>query len=190
MTRDADDILNELLVMQAQQGDSVAMQQLVRRWHPKLIGYARKITERHDAAADVVQEGWIAIFRGLGRLKDPATFRSWAYRIVHHKAVDWIRSQSRQRKVKQGVGEQMEVSTSHDQSDESTDVDKLRDAIKLLSPEQQLLLRMFYNDGMPLKEVATVLQVPVGTLKFRLFSLRKQLKELIEREAKNDEAIN
>lgn len=184
MTRNADDILNELLVMQAQRGDSTAMQQLVRRWHPKLIRHARGITERHDVAADVVQEGWIAIFRGLHRLNDPATFRSWAYRIVHHKAVDWIRSQTRQRKVKQDVGEQMEAVESTATNEEATDVEKLRGAIKRLSSEQQSLLQMFYDDGMSLNEIAAVLAIPIGTLKFRLFSLRKQLKEMIERDTR------
>lgn len=184
MNRNADDILNELLVMQAQRGDSAAMQQLVRRWHPRLIRHARSITERHDVAADVVQDGWIAIFRGLHRLKDPATFRSWAYRIVHHKAVDWIRSQTRQRKVKQDVGEQMDAVSSPAMNEEVTDIEKLRAAIKQLTSEQQLLLQMFYDNGLSLNEVAEVLQVPKGTLKFRLFSLRKQLKELIERDTR------
>ncbi len=67
-------------------------------------------------------------------------------------------------------------------SEESTDVEHLRNAIVRLTAEQQLLLRMFYDDQMPLKEIAAVLAVPVGTLKFRLFSLRQQLKKMIERE--------
>ncbi len=180
MNRDADDILNELLVIRAQRGDPGAMQLLVRRWHGKLIRHARKLTERDDVAADVVQEGWIAIFRGLHRLKDPATFRGWAYRIVHHKSVDWIRSQTRQRKMNQDIGDQMVDPVSA--NSEESDVEKLCGAIKRLTPEQQVLLRMFYEENMPLKEIANVLSVPVGTLKFRLFTLRQQLKTMIERE--------
>ena len=95
MNRNADDILNELLVIRAQRGDESALQLLVRRWHPKLMLHARKLTEREDVAADVVQEGWVAIFRGLHRLKDPATFLGWIYQIVHNKSIDWIRSQTR-----------------------------------------------------------------------------------------------
>jgi len=182
MSRNADDILNELLVMRAQRGDASALQLLVRRWHPRLILHARKLTEREDVAADVVQEGWVAIFRGLHRLKDPATFRSWIYRIVHHKAVDWIRSQTRDRKINRDIGQRIASPMSRESSEESTDVEHLRHAIVRLTAEQQLLLRMFYDDQMPLKEIATVLAVPVGTLKFRLFSLRQQLKKMIERE--------
>ena len=65
MSRNADDVLNELLVMHAQRGDASAMQLLFRRGHPKLIVHAGKLTEREDVAADVVQESWWAIFRGL-----------------------------------------------------------------------------------------------------------------------------
>ncbi len=183
MNRDADDILNELLVLRAQRGDSVAMQQLVRRWHARLIRYAQKLTQSHDAAADVVQDGWLAIFRGMHRLNDPATFRSWAYRIVHHKSMDWIRSQTRQRKMQHEPAASVEASASTDLREELTGVEKLRRTIKHLSTEQQqLLLQMFYDDNMSLKEIAIVMTVPVGTLKFRLFSLRKQLKEMIERD--------
>ena len=182
MSRNADDILNELLVMRAQGGDATALQLLVRRWHPKLILHARKLTEREDVAADVVQEGWVAIFRGLHRLKDPATFRGWIYRIVHNKSVDWIRSQTRERKLNHDIGQQITSQIVRRPSEESTDVEHLRNAIVRLTAEQQLLLRMFYDDQMPLKEIAAVLAVPVGTLKFRLFSIRQQLKKIIEKE--------
>lgn len=178
MNRDADEILDELLVMRAQQGDEAATQLLVRRWHPRLIRHAQKLTERHDVAADVVQEGWLAIFRGLPRLKDPATFRAWAYRIVHHKSVDWIRQQARQREIHQEASEQPVASES---VEESAEIDELRVAIGRLSLEQQVLLRLFYHEEMSLKEIAAILCVPVGTLKHRLFSLRQQLKELMER---------
>lgn len=181
MNREPDEILNELLVARAQRGDSVALQGLVRRWHSRLIRHAHKLTERHDVAADVVQEVWVAIFRGLNRLQDPAAFRGWAYRIVHHKSMDWIRSQSHQRKMNQDVGQQL-TSTSAPETEQQTDVDKLRAAIERLTPEQQVLLRMFYDEGMALKEIAVVLAIPVGTLKFRMFSLRQQLKEMIERD--------
>jgi len=182
MPRTPDDILDELLVLRAQNGDSEALRVLVRRWHPKLIRHARKLTECDEAAADVVQEGWIAICRGLRRLKDPAIFRGWAYRIVHHKSMDWIRSQTRQRKLNEVAREQVVSPAAPEQPDTSNNVTALRTAIGRLTAEQQLLLRMFYNDQMPLKEIAVVMAVPIGTLKFRLFSLRKQLKQMIERE--------
>jgi len=182
MNRDADDVLNELLVLRAQNGDSEALQMLVGRWHPTLIRHARKLTEHDEAAADVVQEGWIAIFRGLRRLKDPAMFRGWAYRIVHHKSVDWIRSQTRQRRFNQVVSDQIVSPVPPRQPDEANDVEKLRTAIGRLTAEQQILLRMFYNDEMPLKEIAVVLAVPMGPLKSRLCSLRQQLKQIMERD--------
>jgi RNA polymerase sigma-70 factor (ECF subfamily) len=169
-------------VLRAQSGDSEAVRVLIRRWHPKLLRHARKLTECDEAAADVVQDGWIAIFRGLRHLKDPAIFRGWAYRIVHHKSVDWIRSQTRQRKLNDVARERIVSPTEPKQPDESNNVETLRTAIGRLTAEQQLLLRMFYNDQMPLREIADVMAVPIGTLKFRLFSLRKQLKQMIERE--------
>lgn len=125
MSRSADDILNELLVLRAQRGDASALQLLVRRWHPKLIRHARTLTDREDVGADVVQETWMATFRGLHRLKDPATFRGWIYRIVHHKSVDWIRSQTRERRLNRDIGEQITSPIARRPSEESTDVEHL-----------------------------------------------------------------
>ncbi len=183
MNRDADDILNELLVIRAQHGDAAAVRMLVQRWQPKLLRHARQLTERDDVAADVVQEAWLAIFRGLHRLQDPATFRSWAYRITHHKSVDWIRQQVRARKLDQAIGNRLVSRETSAASDAANDVEQLRRAMGQLTAEQQLLLRMYYDDQMALSEIATVLGAPVGTLKSRLFDLRKQLKHVIERDS-------
>ena len=110
------------------------------------------------------------------------SFRGWAYRIVHHKSVDWIRSQIRDRTIQHETVDQVVSRNPPKSAEESDDVEILKNALSRLTAEQQLLLRMFYDDQMPLKEIAGVLAVPIGTLKFRLFSLRQKLKEMIERD--------
>lgn len=177
MQRNADDILDELLVVRAQDSDLAAMQLLVRRWHSRLLRHAIKMTQREDVAADVVQESWLAICRGLTALKDPATFRSWVYRIVHNKSVDWVRKEMLQRKVERD--RKQEMATANEPA-VSEGIDDLQQAIASLPPEEQVLLRMYYRDEMPLKEISSILDVPVGTLKYRLFELRQQLKTIIE----------
>jgi RNA polymerase sigma factor (sigma-70 family) len=88
-------LVDELLVMDAQSGRVKAMEMLVCRWQKRLWRYACRLTGSPEAAWDVTQEGWLGIVRGLSRLSDPARFRPWAYRIVTNKANDWISKSAR-----------------------------------------------------------------------------------------------
>ena len=106
MKRQVDDILDELLVLRCQDGEAGAVDQLFRRWQPRLRRHAWRMTGEHDLADDAVQDAWMAILRGLSRLSDPATFPTWAYRIVTRKVVDLIRRKQRQRRAQQNLADQ------------------------------------------------------------------------------------
>lgn len=182
MDREPEQIADEWLVLAAQGGSQAAMEALVKRWQPKLLAHARQITGHHDAASDVVQESWLTILRSLDRLRDPAAFRGWAYRIVHGRAVDWIRRTKRQRDAIQKQAEepiQAEDTSTDNLADERQ---ALAVAMKHLTPEEKLLLRMYYLERMRIKEIAECLEMPAGTIKYRLFELRQNLKTLIEGE--------
>ncbi len=75
-------ILDELLVMRTQNGDMKAFSLLVKRWQPALLRQAYRLTRDDDAALDAAQEAWKAITNGIYRLKSPAAFRTWSFRIV------------------------------------------------------------------------------------------------------------
>src|SRR5262245_23880302 len=105
MSRSAERIQEELLVLDAQEGRREAFEDLFRRWHPRLLRFAWHLSGREDVARDVVQEGWIAIIKGLSGLSDPAAFPTWAYRIVRFKAADQARNQARQRELLEPTAE-------------------------------------------------------------------------------------
>jgi RNA polymerase sigma-70 factor (ECF subfamily) len=182
MGRDLQQITDEWLVLAARGGSSAALEALVRRWQPKLLAHACQVTGRRDAACDVVQEAWLSILRSLDRLRDPAAFRSWAYRIVHARAVDWVRHDKRRRDAskKQILEYQQVERTSARESAE--DRQALVAAMEKLQPDEKLLLRMYYLDRMRIVEIAAVLEIPSGTVKYRLYQIRKTLKSIIEGE--------
>ncbi len=68
-------IVDELLVMDAQNGRAKAMELLASRWQERLWRYAWRLTGDTEAAWDVTQEAWLGIVRGIMRLNDPARFR-------------------------------------------------------------------------------------------------------------------
>ena len=101
-----DDLLNiedQILVMDAQEGNTNAMQKLVSRWQKRLWQHALRLTCDNQAAWDVTQQTWLDIIKGLRKLHDPANFRAWAYRITTNKSIDWIRKTKTDKHVRYGT---------------------------------------------------------------------------------------
>lgn len=182
MDREPEQIADEWLVLSAQSGSATAMEALVRRWQPRLLAHARQVTGRTDVASDVVQEAWLAIMRSLEKLRDPAAFRSWAYRIVHARAVDWVRKNKRQRDVLEDQAPDEIPAPLESQHATGDKRPALAAAIEKLAAKQRVLLRMFYLERMRVREISAALGMPVGTVKYQLFQLRQQLKSLMEGE--------
>lgn len=188
MARSTDAILDEWLVLSAQGGEAEAFEALARRWHRRLIAHAFRRTGQAEGAAEAVQDAWLAIVRGLPTLDDPARFPGWAYRIVDHKAVDWVRRRGRRRSVERRIDTEDEAealapasSDSSPTEDERRDaVDRLRRLLLTLPGDQRAILSLFYTDGRSVREIAEVLGIPEGTVKSRLFHARKHLKLRME----------
>jgi RNA polymerase sigma factor (sigma-70 family) len=178
--RTAEDVHDELLVMQCQDGDGKSLVALVDRWQPRLLCHAMRLTREKEAARDVVQDAWVAIVRGLRRLDDPACFSPWAYRIVSNKCADWTRKRQRQRATFTSLAVEP-VAKESPAKDSQDDATALREAIRRLPHEQQAILSLFYVEELSIRDIAEALTLPAGTVKSRLHYARNNLKEIIER---------
>ena len=168
MQRTAEQVEEELLVIRCQEGDSGAAEALVARWERRLLRHALRLTGEAEAARDVAQESWLAIFRGLRALDDPARFGPWAYRIATRRCADWIRRKSRRRETS---AERLEPA-----ADPPSDSPDMRTLIRGLPAPSRAVLSMFYADEMSVAEIAEALGVPEGTVKSRLYTARERLR--------------
>jgi RNA polymerase sigma-70 factor (ECF subfamily) len=184
MERTADEIADELLVLNSQAGSAVAWKRLVHRWHPKMFAQAKRAAGSPEAAADITQEAWLAILRSIRRLDDPAKFRAWSHRIVANKTADWIRRKQSSRQLIQNVAEEKQpTEADHSQATDSArqeKVETVRNTIKQLPQEQRRLLALFYVEGKSIKEIAQRLSIPQGTVKSRLHSIRQEMKSQLK----------
>lgn len=172
----------ELLVLKCQDGDTVALAELVDRWQGRFVGHACRMMGQPDAARDAVQEAWLAIVRGLARLDDPARFAPWAYRIVSNKCVDWVRKQGRRRRMGQELEDRQRRDEELALRRPAGDLEHslLVEALQALPRDRQALLNLYYQDGFSVQEIADILEIPAGTVKSRLFHARNQLKQALE----------
>jgi RNA polymerase sigma-70 factor (ECF subfamily) len=173
MKRNSDNILIEWLVLNAQSGDTSALNQLVERLYPKLLSYSLRQLNDDEGARDVVQNVFEVLTKDLHRVADPAAFIGWVYQVTHRKGVDHIRRKQRRRKLQNQYAQEQLSADDETQKDDGL---ALCDVVKNLSPQAYHLVHLYYLEGFSTKEVALILSIPQGTVKSRLFQLRKQLK--------------
>ncbi len=177
MHRNSDQILTEWLVLNAQAGKAVAMDQLLRLWYPKFLRYATHQLRSGEAAKDVVQETLLTIAKTIGRLRDPVTFPKWAYRILHRRGVDFLRKEIRRRERETNDAASALASAAAPEESESRQ--DIGDALKELGELSYNVIHLHYLHGLSLREISTICDIPEGTVKSRLHSARQKLKKLL-----------
>jgi RNA polymerase sigma factor (sigma-70 family) len=170
MADESASIEDQLLVMDAQDGDARAMEKLVGRWQKRLWFHAFRLTGDHHAAWDVTQQSWLGIIKGLRKLHDPASFRAWAYRITTNKSLDWLK----RRKTAPQTGLDVEQNLSMEEKEQIGIVELLQK----LDANKRTVVSLFYFEELSVFEIAEALRIPPGTVKSRLANARQELKEL------------
>ncbi|MDP1563413.1 MAG: RNA polymerase sigma factor [Pirellulaceae bacterium] len=186
MQRSKRDILIELLVIQTQAGDERAAADLFELWNPSVLSFVNQRILNSQDANDVAQESWLAIMKGLNRLRDAATFPAWSLQIVHHKHTDFIRRQIRERENLKGRHQQLQAeqttSTAAQHQSQMADVGRaVEQEIGQLPLEDRRLLTLFYHQAMSIEEVSKITGRSVAAVKSKLFQLRQKIKTNIER---------
>ncbi len=173
--------MQDELVRRARQGDPEAFRVLVGSVADHLYAIAWRILRDPDRAQDALQQGLIAIWDHLPRLRDPDRFEAWAARIVVHASYREARGGRRWQST---VREIRLVTPSGRPDDGVLDRDLLERAFTRLTPEHRAVLVLRHFVGMPTIEVAETLGVPVGTVSSRLHYAARILRAAIEADSR------
>ena len=166
----------DLLVIAAQSGDIRAFESLFAAYNPALKRFAYRICSDEQLAIDAVQEAWITLSKTLRRLQDPRGFRIWAYKTVRWRITDMARKLP---PASQSLDTLPEDAAAASPVEPDATSDQLSALMKSLPGEERQLLALFYLDEMKMIEIASVLGIPVGTVKSRLNTARAHLREKV-----------
>ena len=156
--------------MDCQSGSVKALEILVSRWQKRLWHFAYNLTGDTEAAWDITQDSWLGIIKGLRKLHDPANFKAWAYRITTNKSIDWIR---KSKAVKQVSIEEIKDAPYKEKKETG-----VKELMAKLDVRKQVVLSLYYFEQLSVPEISMALKIPKGTVKSRLHSARRELKEL------------
>ena len=175
-------IVDSWLVLRSRDGDNKALGLLVKRWHKKLCKQAYWYTKDMNGAKDIVQDCWPKIIKKIHTLKEPRNFGSWALSIVTRKSLDRLRKNKREEKHNtQFYKDNSEINEQVSYRESDNLIHILRASIKELPEASQLVLNLFYLEELSIKEISEILELPLGTIKSRLFNAREKLKLIIKK---------
>jgi RNA polymerase sigma-70 factor (ECF subfamily) len=141
---------------------------------------AFSVLRHREDAEDVAQEALARAFRAFHQLRDRNRFRAWLVRLTWRLALDRRRSDRRREAREQVHVDVLPTSIGTEAVDNGYRARELWRAIDTLPDKLRMTLVLANIEGHDLSEVASLLRVPVGTVKSRLFLARKRLKEQLQ----------
>lgn len=151
---------------------------LYERFAPKMYGVCLRYTSDQEEAQDILQEGFIKVFKNLEKFRQEGSFEGWIRRIVINTAIEHFR----RRKHLQPVTEKEEAAI---ETTEESALDRLaeKDIIALvrqLSPGYRAVFNLYVIEGYGHKEIAEMLGISEGTSKSQLARAKAVLQRLVQ----------
>ncbi|NJL10305.1 MAG: sigma-70 family RNA polymerase sigma factor [Calothrix sp. SM1_7_51] len=171
--------VDNYLVQSCLQGDTRSFRLLYRRHSDKVRSILYQLCNNYYLD-DLVQEVFLRAWKGLPKFQGTATFSTWLYRITLNVASDQRKAAAQQRKQLQTLT--VKAARQQDAPDlmELHYQDLLQRALASLSFDHQTILVLHDLEGVPQKEIASILFIPVGTVKSRLFHARAAIRQFLQ----------
>jgi len=183
------------LVRDAQAGDRLAFEELVRRYDREVLRLALNLVHRNEEARDIYQESFLRVYRNLHRFRFECSFYTWLYRIVTNVALDHLRRRSSRREDQAPVLEDGEASTRDffDRQPETRATANperkflgeelgrhIQCALERLSPRERVVFELKHYQGLKLRAIGEMLGTSEETIKNSLFRATRKLRASLD----------
>ena len=168
-------VSDEALVYAIAGGANWAMESLYTRYHRLLYALAYRMVTDRQVAEDLLQDAFLAVWRRSDTYSPQAgAARSWLISILHHRAIDHLRKLRRRSVLVEAPLELLDTDEGAAYADVWEEAWRLvqgsqvRDALRLLPPEQRKVIELAYFQGWTHSEIAASTHTPLGTVKARM----------------------
>lgn len=172
----------------ARTGDHEAFGRLVRRHQRRVYATALHILQNHSDADDATQETFVRAYKGLSTFDGRSDFFTWLYRITVNTALNALRGGKRGAALAHRGGTEaahvggrpeslgQESNDPAQQSQRSAEVQRVLEAIAELSPSLRVTIVLATIEELPHKQIAEILEIPEGTVAWRVNEARRLLR--------------
>ena len=181
-------------MLRVQEGDAFAFEQLMERYHARLVRILRHVTGSDDSAEDLAQDVFLRVFRARAGYQPTAKFSTWLFHIAHNVASNAIRDRKRRKEVQtqnptgsqSGILslDQMAMASSGAMPvrrlDKVERAEMVRLAVDALNERQRMALLLCKFEGLSYQEIAEAMDLSVQAVKSLLSRARVNLKQMLE----------
>ncbi len=182
-------------------GSKTVFEELVRRYERELYTFLKRFLGDTQAAEDVFQATFLSVHLRIDQFESGRKFRPWLYAIASNKAIDYMRRNRRHQigslNTPAPNSEKEESMIQRLASDEpipdsiaisKETGERVREAVKQLNEPTQELLHLAFYQGLKYADIAEILQIPLGTVKSRVFTAIRKLNSIWMRMENSDES--
>jgi RNA polymerase sigma-70 factor (ECF subfamily) len=179
------DYTDEDLARMVQNGQTEKFGEIMKRYSPKLFRYGRKFLSDPDNIEDVVQDVFIKTYKNINSFDTSQRFSPWIYRIAHNTYINAIKKQNSgplflfdfDTLMSHTVVPDDPILKEREQKEVREFVEK---GLSEIEPRYREILVLYYIEDLSYKEIADILQVPIGTVGVRVMRAKKILKDKYE----------
>ena len=184
-------IADQQLILQVRSGSKEAFRGLIEKYQDRVFNLLVRILRNQETARDIAQETFLKAFLSLDQYKEEFKFSNWVLKIAQNLAFSHLRHVGVDRErltldAEDGPGIEMIADTAP-LADPAALIEErelgglVTRAIEGMAEKYRLVLTLRHTEGMAYQDIAEVLAIPLGTVKFRLHQAYKLLNEKLQR---------
>jgi RNA polymerase sigma-70 factor, ECF subfamily len=169
------------LIARVAAGDATALRALFVRHETRVFRFILRLVRNTAVAEELTNEVFLEVWRSAGSFKGAASPATWILGIAHHRAISSLRKNREESWDQEVTLALPDTSDDPEIAAQKTDTTAiLRRCIDALSPAHKGIIDLVYYHEMTIGEVGKILEIPVNTVKTRMFYARKRLGELLK----------
>jgi RNA polymerase sigma factor (sigma-70 family) len=168
-----------LLVVRWQKGDESAFEEIVELWEQPLFYYLRRLAASEADAWELLQETWLKVIRSIGSMRDGRALPAFLYKTARNTAISHLRRAA----VKEDASdaENLPDDSATDDVAIFDNAEQVHHALDQLPLLQREVLTLFFLQDLSLEHMASLLDVPLGTVKSRLHYAKIAIRRILAR---------
>ncbi|MGI6719199.1 MAG: RNA polymerase sigma factor [Bacteroidales bacterium] len=167
-------------ISQTLKGNTEQFAYLVEKYQDMVFSIILKIVNNKEDAEDIAQNVFIIAYNKLDTFKQNSKFSTWLYSIAYNEAVSFYKKNKKTTFITidtnlNGSFDKIEDDTDSDFIYSNENVNKLKESLKKLKDDENLIITLFYKMDNSIEEIAEITNMSISNVKVKLFRTRKKL---------------
>jgi RNA polymerase sigma factor (sigma-70 family) len=172
--------IHEYLIERCKSGDSIAQEEIYKRYARNMYNTAYRIVAHQAEAEDVLQESFLEVFTKIHEYRGDATFGAWLKRIVVNRSITVLRKRKFEMTNTEELDNIADTEYDFELLEEQSDlVQKIKKGIEKLPEGYRVVLSLYLLEGYDHVEIAQVLNISESTSKSQFLRAKDKLRKVL-----------